>query len=242
MSERSTANIERVGFGLLFYLIIISCFFFVVRPTLLFLSCYAFAVVGGIEFAVSLMIIAEKKSKLPQDWVFPIIAKSYMISNLLTSIILVFLEFKFGIEIRLIWVFLIHTTLISIFSWQILALHAGKEHMEDVNKRANSNVEFCRQQNATLVSTKAKVNISAMSLADKNVAMRKIQKVIDAIRYSDPMTPEELLSLDNMISEKINSLIPALRNNSVTELESVCDELIVNIKNRNEQIKALKNR
>lgn len=242
MADRSISNMERVGFGLLLYLVIISLFFFIVKPTLLFLSCFVFAAAGGIEFAVALMIVADKKSKLPQDWVFPIVAKSYMVINLIASAIFILLEQKVNVEIRLIWVFLVHITLISFFTWRVLALHAGKKHMEAVNEVATSNVEFQRSKTASLAAIKARVGGLSLSASEKNSLCREIQKVFDAIRYSDPMTPSELFSLDDKISDKISELASSLKNNSFQHMQHLCGELIIMIKERNEQIKALKTR
>lgn len=240
MANASSRNMDRVAVGLILYLLIISLFFVIVKPTLLFILCYVFAVAGGIEFAVSLMILAGKDSKLPQDIVFPIIAKSYMVVNLLISVVFLLLEQTFMMKIAIIYPLLIHIIFITIFTFRVLALHAGKEHMEAVNEKATKSVNFQRSKSATLSTILAKVNVLKISAAEKSAACKQIRKVMEAVRYSDPMTPEELEDMDDDISERISELTSVILAGEISEIDGICNDLLVMIQNRNEQIRALK--
>ena len=239
MSDRSSVNMDRVGIGLVIYLIIISLFFFIAERTLLFVLCYIFALTGGILFAVSLMILAGKQSKLPQDLVFPIIAKSYMVFNILVSIVFLLLEQQFDQKIKIIYPILIHVVLLSVFIWRVLALHAGKEHMEEVNKKSSRSVNFQRKKLVVLSDCSAGVTLWK-NAAEKSAAQKVIGKVKDALRYSDPVVPEELAEYDQQISEVIMELKEAVDNADAPEVKNICDSLLVMLEQRKQRIKVLK--
>lgn len=69
---------------------------------------------------------------------------------------------------------------------------------------------------------------------------KEVQKVYEAIRFSDPMSDDALMSIENEITKKFNSLSEAVENNDYDAVKSAAEDVIINVNNRNNKCKALK--
>ena len=68
----------------------------------------------------------------------------------------------------------------------------------------------------------------------------QVSKVYEAIRYSDPMSNEALSGAETQITLKFNELQNAVAENDVTAVQTISNELLILIKDRNSKCKLLK--
>lgn len=66
------------------------------------------------------------------------------------------------------------------------------------------------------------------------------KKVYEAVRYSDPMSSEELAGIEYMISGKFEELAAAVANRDAKKAKATADELLALIGDRNRKCKLLK--
>lgn len=68
----------------------------------------------------------------------------------------------------------------------------------------------------------------------------QVAKVYEAIRYSDPKSHDALAGAEAQITLKFNELQNAVANNDVTATQTISNDLIILIKDRNSKCKLLK--
>jgi hypothetical protein len=68
----------------------------------------------------------------------------------------------------------------------------------------------------------------------------QVTKVYEAIRYSDPMSNDALAGTEAQITLKFNELQNAVTSNDATAVQTISNELLVLIKDRNSKCKLLK--
>ena len=68
----------------------------------------------------------------------------------------------------------------------------------------------------------------------------EVTKVYEAIRYSDPMSNDALAGAESQITLKFNQLQDAVASNDATAVQTLANELLILIKDRNSKCKLLK--
>lgn len=81
---------------------------------------------------------------------------------------------------------------------------------------------------------------SLMARAKSDEMKAEAKKVYEAIRYSDPMSNDALVSIENQIQNEFNAFADAVKNNDIDLAKSSANELVVLINDRNKKCKLLK--
>lgn len=68
----------------------------------------------------------------------------------------------------------------------------------------------------------------------------ELTKVYEAIRYSDPMSNDALAGAETQITLKFNELQNAVAENDATKVQTISNDLLILIKDRNNKCKLLK--
>ena len=68
----------------------------------------------------------------------------------------------------------------------------------------------------------------------------QVTKVYEAIRYSDPMSNDALAGAETQITLKFNELQGAVAKNDATKVQTISNELLILIKDRNTKCKLVK--
>jgi hypothetical protein len=119
-----------------------------------------------------------------------------------------------------------------LFGWKILAMDAGREMIEERGAEVIAKTSNWKKLVMDLTSI--------ASIADAEVKSQ-VTVVKDAARYADPMTSDELFEIESSIADKIAKLGSAVKAHSNAEIPAMCQELLLEIKQRNELCKAYKN-
>ena len=79
-----------------------------------------------------------------------------------------------------------------------------------------------------------------MAQAKSDAVKAECRKFYKAIRYSDPMSNDELASVESQISAKISELSDAVQADDVAKVAELANEVIILIGDRNKKAKVLK--
>ena len=79
-----------------------------------------------------------------------------------------------------------------------------------------------------------------MAQAKSDAVKAECRKFYKAIRYSDPMSNDELASVESQISAKISELSDAVKADDVAKVAELANEVIILIGDRNKKAKVLK--
>lgn len=81
---------------------------------------------------------------------------------------------------------------------------------------------------------------SLMARAKSDEMKAETKKVYEAIRYSDPMSNDALVNIENQIQNEFNAFADAVKNNDIDLAKSSANELVILINDRNKKCKILK--
>lgn len=81
---------------------------------------------------------------------------------------------------------------------------------------------------------------SLMARAKSDEMKAETRKVYEAIRYSDPMSNDALVNIENQIQNEFNAFADAVKNDDIALAKSSANELVVLVNDRNNKCKLLK--
>lgn len=81
---------------------------------------------------------------------------------------------------------------------------------------------------------------SLISKAGTQDIKAELKKVYEALRYSDPVSRDELKSVENQIAVKFTDMVNAVKESNYTVIKTLCDEFIVLVDERNAKCKVTK--
>lgn len=124
----------------------------------------------------------------------------------------------------------------------VCALILGIYVISVVKAVAVSDIVTERSDNVKTKTSYIKLlKVDAEQLLDKckdEMTRKEINKVVEAIKYSDPVSNEMLMSLELKISNKLSELTKQVEDN--TDINGTVDELLQLISERNKKSKVLK--
>lgn len=151
----------------------------------------------------------------------------YLIAQLITSLVeMAFpsIPFQYGIVLNAI---LLGFCLIG-----LIAIDIGKEEIECIDKKIKEKVFYIK-------SLQADVEGIVRRSADETTK-KLLNDLVEAIRYSDPMSSPQLKVIENKIEAKVAVLMEDVSTSDFVSIKSVCDELQQLITERNKKCKILK--
>jgi hypothetical protein len=202
-----------------------TALFFAVKVTALFVVAYVFALIGiGLLWFGTQYLLHSGKS-YPWFASFPLTAKQYLVAELLLSAIFVVRENFFDASFPVGWFIAMHVALHAFFVIVLLMMHGGKDVIEKRDAEVGENV-------ATLQLMRA----DAESLLRKFPQFDKdLRPVVDALRYSDPMSHASLAPYE----ERIQRALLAMGDEGA-DIPKQCADLLTQIADRNARVKILK--
>ena len=158
-------------------------------------------------------------------WLFPIII-------FLVSVFFVFCQAVKWFSAPIWSLCLINLIITTIFVTVFLLLNSYREL---VQSQDNSPVQQ-KYKSWKLYAVNADGIAAKADAADRAL----LTKVAEAIRYSDPVTPQELLRLDEEIFTQLSALENAVNQHKSEEVKQIANELLAKITNRSEKVKIFK--
>lgn len=131
------------------------------------------------------------------------------------------------------WVGMIVDVLVLAF-YAIATVKASvaADRVNDVEQKIKVQTFFVKSLTVDAESLMARAKSDEMKAETKNV--------YEAVRYSDPMSNDALVNIENQIQNEFNAFAVAVKNNDITLAKSSADELVILINDRNKKCKLLK--
>ena len=132
------------------------------------------------------------------------------------------------------WAGAILCAVILVFSilFVLIARSAGENEVK-ANRTLNAKTETMR-----LLADEAEALIGKAKTEDSG---KIVKKVYEALRYSDPISNDVLLEYEKAISSNLKKLALCMsEGREIGEIQSIADELLALIENRNRKCKTMK--
>lgn len=198
---------------------------------------YTAALIGILLVVLSTLVLTQRTTRIPQDVVFPIEAWSYLGCNLLLTVIVV------GLDLASIWTTpwqlfsVVHALLLGFFAIRILALSAGKEHIEQVGGAVAEKITNWRLLLADLDAVNHRL---PAAFANHQRVSKELQAVFEAFRCSDPVSKPAFADLDTSLQAGIAELGLAVDESRADDIPVLCAKLLQELRNRNTRLSATK--
>ena len=190
---------------------------------------YTFITLMFIAQLVCSIVFFKQDSKEKRFLNIPIISLSY--TALLLSIIVG--AVAMAVPFVPYWVGIILDVLIvAFYAIAIISSKAAADTIENIDKKVKTQTFFIK---SLTVDAESLLN---QSKSDETKIIAK--KVYEAIRYSDPMSNEALSSVESQITVKFNEFSNAVIEDNKPLAETLGNELIILVNDRNKKCKILK--
>ena len=222
---------KRLLIGFFIAVGVLTALFLLLEKTPLAITAYCFSLLApAVFFGMLWQVASGNKGNYITNAAFPLCMYPYCLCNLAICGSFTLLD-QFLWSIPVGWFIFVHIVLIAFFAWRFLTLDAGREEIERIGK----NVRL-KTVNWKMIAA----DVESLKNAAPNIYHQDLQNVIDAIRYADPVSCEELANLDDEIKDNITMLEIKLRENKDDEIKMLCLKIQRQIKERNTKSKILK--
>lgn len=203
--------------------------FLMLDKTPITITAYIVGMLGSISFCIGNLYFVGVKSGYPWVSAIPMTLWRYIITSTLLSGIFVIgeksiLDFRIPVLVLVIG----HIIIFAFFFVMLMLMHTGKEYIESVDNKVVVKRQFIKELNVDLASIKENA---------PDEVKKDIQTVIDAVRYSDPMSGDAVGMIENDIQDNVTRLGQQIDSEEIREL---CITLIKQIKDRNNRVRGMK--
>lgn len=206
--------------------------FLLVDVTYNFLISYIFTLIFIGAILYTNLYVDKKEKNFPWVLGVPIAAFRYFIIQVIISIIIVILEQVGTSIIKPVWVFILYMIILLIFIIKIILLKESTKHIENVEDTIKLRTQFIK--NST-------VELEIMCNRENDINIKKeLVKLRDKIRYSDPMSSDDLYDIENEITNKINNMKIILNTDFKKDIHKEIELIINLLDKRNIKCKSLK--
>ena len=210
--------------------VVATALFLIVKVTALFVAAYIFVLIGiGLLCFGNLYLLSSGKS-YPWFASFPLTIWRYLITQITVSAIFVISENLFDRSIPIGWFILIHIVLLAFFSVLLILQKGGKDIIEQIDEKVKVKYLDLRMVQMDVESVKERVPEQA----------KEIQAVVDALRYSMPMSHESIAPYEDKIKDSVFILEQAADQNDANKISEICVTLLRQIKDRNNRATLIK--
>ncbi len=211
--------------AILFALVSLIAFIIPTRKNSVFWIAYAFTIVAfALQYFIWRISIGKAKELKSKYLGFPLVyvAFVYLLVQIVTFAVFISLA-----KIVPIWVVVLACVLVlGLAAFCMIATEVGKEEVERVENKTKNKTTF-------LKNIQFEVEILASVETDSEVRKALLQ-LAEKIRYSDPMSSDELSSIENEIEDQVQQL--KFSNNKLPLISSITQHII----ERNSTCKILK--
>ena len=198
--------------------------FLVVKLTALFIVAYIVALIGIALLCIGNLYLLSSKKNYPWFASFPMTIWRYLISQLLLSAVFVLRENLFEGSFPLTVFIVLHFILHAFFAVLLILQKGGKDIIEARDAAVKEKV-----------AALGMMRVDAESLIGKFPEYEKeLRQVVDALRYSDPMSHPSLSAYEEQIRRGIMNM------NDGNNIPQQCAQLLLQIADRNSRVKMLK--
>ena len=217
-------NLIRICIGSLLGTVLLTVLMTLLETTILLWVAYAWCVWAILVFAISLGFWStSNKFNYILYSTYPLVAKSYLVITILVAIIFSSLSYYKIWIISWGWFCFIELIIFSIAIWITQAIDAGKDEILAVEKNIKNDTH-----NWKLVITNISTIYDKAQIDDKKIIIR----ILEAIKFADPIGHNEVINIEENIKEKISILNTLVEEKNSEEIKNICIEIEILLKER----------
>lgn len=196
--------------------------------TATFWTAYIFTTIAMVvAFAGSRMSLGNGANKTFLGMPIAVVLWSYFIAQFVIGIILMIAS---SISVRA--AILVCAVPLIIVLLMLIACVAGNEHVEKISETAKEKRFYLQ----SLV-----IDIENMASKTDDAELRKkIRELAETARYSDPMSSDQLISIESKISSKVAELDEIISAGDYVAAKKMCVDIISLFIERNKKVRLLK--
>lgn len=192
-----------------------------------FIGAYIFGTVAILAQIAVLWFAANGATTLKKKiYAFPIVRMGviYLVVQLILS--LVFSVLTTFVENMPVWIVcVISVIVLGVFTILILLTDTTRDEIIEIEEEEE-------RQTAQVKTFRINIDSILRRVEDKEL-LKKLEKLSDIAKYSDPVSSEALFDIEAEITDKIAQLQTCVRNGAVEEAKALTDETIILFEDRN---------
>jgi hypothetical protein len=212
---------------------IVSLLFLVVKPiTTNYVIAYIFVLIGVIGLWLSALEIVTRKTGYPWTVAIPDTILRYGVWALVVFLGNLALEQLADWSMPVLWFLLIELSLLALYAIRLMALISGRDHIDTRDGQAQGQTSFVK---ALVVELEL-----AIGQTEESGLREELGKLLEQTRYSDPVSPRALESLEQEIAAAIADLKNIVRFEPVETAIKKVKALQAQVAERNKKCLMLK--
>jgi hypothetical protein len=205
--------------------VVFTALFLVVDVTALFVTAYIFAILGVVGLLFTSLFLLKTPRSYPWAAAIPAQTLTWLIIEVVVSAVFVLSEQLGAFSIDVQWFVLIQIVILAFFAVRVVMLNAGRVEIDRVGDKVSENTLDWK----TLI-------VDVETLAARSP---EVKPVLDAIRYSDPVTSPKLAEYDATIRDSVVALTQAIDNGG-GDVGTLVTQLVRQVKDRDSRANLLK--
>lgn len=209
--------------------VVATTFLIVVPVTPTILIGYVFTLLAIGLFAWGNLQLLDNTKSYPWFAAFPMRIWQYLLTQLVLSAVFVAREYFFEGAFALGLFFFLHIAILGFFAVSLVLMKAAPEIINTRESEVKQKVSVLRLMQADVESI----------LRDHPEHGEPLRRVLDALKYSDPMSHSSVEIYEEQIQRSIISMT-GMDGNDPAKIPEICETLLKQIADRNGRVKLMK--
>ena len=209
--------------------VVATTFLVVVPVTPTVLIAYAFILLAIGLFTWGNLQLLDNTKSYPWFAAFPMRIWQYLIAQLVLSAVFVIREYFWEGAFALGLFFFLHVAVLGYFAVSLVLMKAAPDIIEPRGAEIKQKVSALRLLQADVESI----------IRHHPEHEKPLRQVLDALRYSDPMSHPSIAIYEEQIQRSILSM-SGMDDNDPAKIPEICDALLKQIADRNGRVKIMK--
>ena len=208
---------------------VVTALIFVLPLSITVFVAYFFTMLAIVMFCAGNLYMLSNAKSYPWFAAFPIAIWQYLVAQLILSAVFVLRDVLFIGFFPIGLFFFLHILLLGFFAVKLLLIKSGREIIETKDAEIKQQVSVMRLMQADVESV----------LRHHPAHEKPLRQVLEALKYSDPMSHPSVGFYEEQIQRSIFSM-NAMDGNDPAKIPEICESLLRQIADRNSRVKMLK--
>ena len=209
--------------------VVTTTFLIVVPVTITVLIAYAFTMLAIGLFTWGNLQLLDNAKSYPWFAAFPMRIWQYLTMQLMLSAVFVLREYFWESAFALGLFFFLHVAVLGYFAVSLVLMKAAPDIIEPRGAEVKQKVSALRLMQADVESI----------MRQHPEHEKPLRQVLDALKYSDPMSHSSIAIYEEQIQRSIFSM-NGMNGNDPAKIPEICETLLKLIADRNSRVRLMK--
>lgn len=208
-------------------LFIVFCVLCITIPFTRTASFWLAFVFGGVAILVQLplLYLAFCKEKTPKSRFYGFPIAQVGVCYMGAQVVLSFLTMLFSTIVPMWVVVIVYVVLFGVAAIGFIGVDAMRDEVERQDKDLVKNLDTMRSLQASAYTLNGLCTDTELS--------KEVQKLVDELKYSDPVSNEKTISLEKELEGILSGLTESLSNSNKEKAEQLCKKALLVLAERN---------